>query len=159
MLIVQNMMKHTHTHTHTHTLLFKNKQTTLTNELLLIKILHKKVSFKTSLESRERERERAMTNSERERILALYSREREGPTSMLFSSERGNGKSSLIRRRAQRPRRDISLEEVSKVLRGSASDNLIGEMTGLACSAWWDLRMSLTAEFCTCKSSLMIICG
>ena len=36
-------------------------------------------------------------------------------------------KGSIIRRRAQRPKRDIDLDKVSQVLRGSANDNLTGE--------------------------------
>ena len=44
---------------------------------------------------------------------------------MLFSFEGGDAKGSIIGRRAQRPRRNIELNKVSQVLRGSASDNLI----------------------------------
>ena len=46
---------------------------------------------------------------------------------MLFSPEEGNAKVSVIRRRAQRPRRDVDLNTFSQVLRGSASDDLIAE--------------------------------
>ena len=46
---------------------------------------------------------------------------------MLFSFEEGDVKGSIIRRRAQRPRRDVDLDKFSQVLRGSASDDLIAE--------------------------------
>ena len=46
---------------------------------------------------------------------------------MLFSFEGGDAKSSIIGRRMQRPRRNIELDMVNQVLRGSASDNLIAE--------------------------------
>ena len=46
---------------------------------------------------------------------------------MLFSFEEGDAKGSVIRRRAQRPRRDVDLNKFSYVLRGSASDYLIAE--------------------------------
>ena len=46
---------------------------------------------------------------------------------MLFSFEEGNAKGSVIRRRAQRPRRDVDLDKFSQVLRGSASDDLVAE--------------------------------
>ena len=68
-----------------------------------------------------------MTESERERSPGLYSRKTEGPTTMLLSFEGGDAKGSIIGRRAQRPRRNIDLDMVSQVLRGSASDNLIAE--------------------------------
>ena len=64
-----------------------------------------------------------MTESKRERIPGLYSRKTEGPTTMLFSSEGGDVKGSIIRRRMQRPRRNIDLDKVSQVLKGSASNN------------------------------------
>ena len=70
----------------------------------------------------------AMTESKRERIPGLYSRKTEGPiATMLFSFEGGDAKGSIIGRRAQRPRRDIDLDKVSQVLRGSASYNLVAE--------------------------------
>ena len=78
---------------------------------------------------------------------------------MLFSFQEGDAKDSVVRRRAQRPRRDIDLGKCSQVLRGSASDDLIAEAScsvfnslsySVACSALRDLRMSLAAEFCTC---------
>ena len=68
-----------------------------------------------------------MTESKRERIPGLYSRKAEGPTTMLFAFEGGDAKGSIIGRRAQRPRRNIDLDKVSQVFRGSASDNLIAE--------------------------------
>ena len=46
---------------------------------------------------------------------------------MLLSFEEGNAKGSIIRRRAQRPRRDVDLDKFSQVLRGSASDDLLAE--------------------------------
>ena len=46
---------------------------------------------------------------------------------MLLSFEEGDAKDSIIRRRAQRPKRDIDLYKFSKVLRGGASDDLIAE--------------------------------
>ena len=78
---------------------------------------------------------------------------------MLFYFEEGDAKSFIIRRRAQRPTRDVDLDTFSQVLRGSASDDLIAEAScsvfnslsySVACSALRDLRMSLAAEFCTC---------
>ena len=48
-------------------------------------------------------------------------------TTMLFSFEEGDAKVSIIRRSAQRPRRDVDLKTFSQVLRGSASDDLIAE--------------------------------
>ena len=68
-----------------------------------------------------------MTESERKRIPDLCSREAKGTISMLFSLEDGDAKSSIVRRRAQRPRRDIDLDKFSQVLRGSASDDMIAE--------------------------------
>ena len=46
---------------------------------------------------------------------------------MLFSFQEGDAKDSVVRRRAQRPRRDIDLGNFSQVLRESASDDLIAE--------------------------------
>ena len=46
---------------------------------------------------------------------------------MLFPFEGGDVKGSTIGRRVQRPRRNIDLDKVSQVLRGSASDNLLAE--------------------------------
>ena len=118
-----------------------------------------------------------MADSKRERIPGLYSRKTEGPTTMLFSFEGADAKSSIIGRRAQRPRRNIDLDKVSQVLRRSASDNLIAETgcfvfdslfygsqcnwfrRGLACYVLRDLSMSLAAKFCTCWSGLVIVCG
>ena len=82
------------------------------------------VCFKASLEDGEG---RAVTESERKRIPYLDSREAKGTTTMLFSFEEGNAKGSVIRRRAQRPRRDVDLDKFSQVLRGSASDDLVAE--------------------------------
>ena len=41
---------------------------------------------------------------------------------MVFSFEGGDAKRSVVERRAQRPRRDVDLDQFSQVLRGSASD-------------------------------------
>ena len=68
-----------------------------------------------------------MADSKRERIPGLYSRKTEGPTTMLFSFEGADAKSSIIGRRAQRPRRNIDLDKVSQVLRGSASNDMTAE--------------------------------
>ena len=68
-----------------------------------------------------------MTESERKRIPDLDSRDAKGTTTMLFSVEEGDAKGSIIRRRAQRPRRDVELDKFSQVLRGSASDDLIAK--------------------------------
>ena len=46
---------------------------------------------------------------------------------MLFSFEEGDAKDVIIRRRAQRHRRDVDLDKFSQVLRGSASDDLIAD--------------------------------
>ena len=46
---------------------------------------------------------------------------------MLFSFELGDAKDSIIRRRAQRPRRDVDVDKFSQVQRGSASDDSIAE--------------------------------
>ena len=64
-----------------------------------------------------------MTESERT-IPDLDSREAKGTTTMLFSFEEGDAKGSIIRRRAQRPRRDVDLNKFSQVLKSSASDDL-----------------------------------
>ena len=86
--------------------------------------MFEEVSFKASFEGREG---RAVTESERKRIPDLDSREGKGTTTMLFSFEEGNAKGSIIRRRAQRPRRDVDLDKFSQVLRGNASDDLVAE--------------------------------
>ena len=74
-----------------------------------------KYCFKASFEGREG---RAVSESERKRIPDLESREAKDTTTMLFSFEEGNAKGSIIRRRAQRPRRDVDLDKFSQVLRG-----------------------------------------
>ena len=68
-----------------------------------------------------------MTESERKRIPDLDSREAKGTTTMLFSFEEEDAKDSIIRRRAQGPRRDIDLGSSSQVLWGGASDDSIAE--------------------------------
>ena len=82
-----------------------------------------------------------MAESERERIPDLGSREAKGTTTMLFSFEEGDAKSSIIRRRAQRPRRDEYLDKFSQVLRDSANDDLTAKMScfvfnSLCCSKY-----------------------
>ena len=47
---------------------------------------------------------------------------KKGTSTMLFSFEGRDAKGSIIGRRAQRPRKNIDLDKVSQVLRGSASD-------------------------------------
>ena len=69
------------------------------------------VCFKASLEDGEG---RAVTESERKRIPYLDSREAKGTTTMLFCFEEGDVKDSDIRRRAQRPRRDVDLDKFSQ---------------------------------------------
>ena len=48
---------------------------------------------------------------------------------MLFSFEGGDAKSSIIPRRAQRPRRDLdmALDKFRHLLKGSASEDIIAE--------------------------------
>ena len=46
---------------------------------------------------------------------------------MLFYFEEGDAKGSVIRKRSQRPRKDIDLDKFRQVLWGSASDDLIAE--------------------------------
>ena len=65
-----------------------------------------------------------MTESKRKRIPDLGSREAKGTTTMLFSFEEGDAKDSIIRRRAQGPRRKVNLGNFGHGLRGSASDYL-----------------------------------
>ena len=68
-----------------------------------------------------------MTESESKIIPNLDSREAKGTTTMLFSFEEGDAKDSIVRRRVQRHRRGIDLDNFSQILRGSASDDLIAE--------------------------------
>ena len=79
------------------------------------------MNFKTRFEGRER----TVTKSDRKRNPSLYSRDKECRTTTLLSFEGGDAKRLVIRRRTQRAGRDIILEEVSQVLRGSFTDNLI----------------------------------
>ena len=88
------------------------------------KYCFEEVSFKASVEGTEG---RAVTESERKRIPDLDSREAKGTTTMVISFEERDAKYSVVRRRAQRPRRDKDLDKFSQVLRGSASDDLITE--------------------------------
>ena len=93
---------------------------------LLVKILFEfeEVNFKASFEGGVG---MAVMESERMRIPVLDSREAKGTTTMLFSFEEGDAKNSIIRRRAQRSRRDIDLDKFSQVLRGSANDDLVAK--------------------------------
>ena len=85
--------------------------------LLLVKNELEEVSFKVRLKGREG---RAVVESERKIFPDLCSREAEDVTTMLFSFEGGDAKSSIIRRGTQRPRRDKDLDKFSQVLRGNA---------------------------------------
>ena len=84
---------------------------------MLVKNELEEVSFKARLKGREG---RAVMESERKIYPDLCSREAEGVTTMLFSFEGGDAKSSLVRRGTQRPRRDKNLGKYSQVLRGGA---------------------------------------
>ena len=61
-----------------------------------------------------------------ERIPDLCSRE-EGPTTMRFVLNVGDAKCSIVRRRTQKPRRDVSVNMFSQVQTGNANDTLIAE--------------------------------
>ena len=87
-------------------------------------MLFEEVKCKARFEGRDG---RAVAASERKIIPGLDSRETKGTTTMLFSIEEGDATCSVIRRRAQRHRRDVDLDKLSQVLRGSASDDLIAE--------------------------------
>ena len=109
------------------------------------------------------------------REFQVCSEEKQGLSTMLFSPEGGDTEGSVIRRRAQRSRRDINTDQFSQVLRGSASDDLKAETNSfvfvlwgasavvlrrsLQCSVLRDLRMSLAADLCTCWSGLVSVCG
>ena len=60
-----------------------------------------------------------VTERERKRIPDLDNIKAKGTTAMLFSFEEGDAIGSIIRRRAQRPRRDVDLNKFSQVLTGS----------------------------------------
>ena len=111
---------------------------TAAEKLLLFKILFEEVNFKASFEDREG---RTATESKRKRIPDLGSREGKGMTTMLFSFEGGDAKSSTVRIRAQRPRRYVDLDKFSQVLKGSASDDFIAETNYFAFN-------SLQTRFC-----------
>ena len=125
---------HTHTHTHartharthacTHARTHAHTECQKKELLLIIKLPCKKTSFQTSSEGRERG---APTENERERMLGLYSRETQSPTTKLLYFQGGEADISVNGRRAQRPSRDPDLDKVRQVLRGSASDNMIAE--------------------------------
>ena len=59
-----------------------------------------------------------MMESERKRIPDLDSREAKGTATMMFSFEEGDAKGSIIRRRAQRPRRDVDLDKFRSGIEG-----------------------------------------
>ena len=74
---------------------------------------------------------------------------------MLFSFEEGDAKDSIVRRRAQRPRRDIDLDKFSQVLRGSASDDLIADASYFVFNSLFhgepvQLLEKRFGVFCTC---------
>ena len=71
-------------------------------------VLFEEVSFKANFEGREG---RAVTERKRKRIPDVESKEAKGTTTMLFSFEQGDAKYSIIRRRAQRPRRDVDVDK------------------------------------------------
>lgn len=74
-----------------------------------------------------RERFRAVTDSGRE-IIQIFA------ALMLFSLEGGDAKSSIMRRKTQRKvRKDVDLDKFSKVLSGSADDNVMAETTKMFC--------------------------
>ena len=90
---------------------------------------------------------------------------------MLFSFEGGGAKGSIIARRVWRPRRNIELDEVSRVLGESAGDNLTAERGCFVFDSLFDgepvqlfkkrfslfCSTSLATEFCTCWSGLISI--
>ena len=57
----------------------------------------------------------------------MYSKKTESTINMLLPFEGGDSKGFIIGRRTQRPRRNIDLDKVSQVLRGSVNNNLIAE--------------------------------
>ena len=74
-----------------------------------------------------RERFRAVTDSERE-IIQIFA------AVMLFSLEGGDAKRSIIRRKTQRKvKKDVDLDKFSKVLSGSANDDVMAETTNMFC--------------------------
>ena len=95
----------------------KKGESCAAENLLLVKNELEEVSFKARLKGREG---RAVMESEGKIFPDLCSREAEGVTTMLFSFEGGDAKSSLIRRGTQRPRRNKDLGKFSQVLRGIA---------------------------------------
>ena len=68
-----------------------------------------------------------MSESERKSVPDFNSREAKGMTTVLFSFKEGDAKGSIIRRRAQKPRRDVDQDTFSQVLWCSASEDLIAE--------------------------------
>ena len=85
---------------------------------------------------------------------------------MLFSFEEGDAKDSIVRRRAQRPRRDIDLDKFSQVLRGSVSDDLIAETScfvfnSLVCFFYWEpvqLHEKRFGVFCSTRFKYEFCC-
>ena len=82
----------------------------------MVEIPFEEVSFKASFEGGEG---RAVTESERKKIPDFDSREANGTTTMVFSFEKGEAKYVIIRRRAQRPRRDIKLSVLRQINQSS----------------------------------------
>ena len=64
----------------------------------------------------------------------MGSREAKGTTKMPFSFESMDAKGSIIRRRAQRPRRDVDLDKLNQILMGSASHDLTAETRCFVCN-------------------------
>ena len=69
----------------------------------------------------------AMTESKKGKNSRVVEQKNRKPDHHAVSFEGGDAKGSIIGRRAQRPRRNIDLDKVNQVLRGSASNNLIAE--------------------------------
>ena len=90
-----------------------------------------------------------MSESERKSVPDFNSREAKGMTTVLFSFKEGDAKGSIIRRRAQRPRRDIDLDKFRQVLRGSASDDLIAEASYFVFNSlfYWEPEQLLEKRF------------
>ena len=93
-------------------------------KLLLVQILFEEVSFKASFEGGEGKA--VMERQQRDKYRFLQPRSK-SMTTIVFSFEGGDVKSSIIQRRIQRLRRDKDLDKFGQVLRSSASDDLIAE--------------------------------
>ena len=76
----------------------------------------------------------------------LCGRESEGMTAMLFSSEGGDAKCCIIRRRLRVPSRAIDVERFSQVLWGSAADDLIAKTSYFVFNALFYGKLALLLE-------------